>query len=318
MKSAIHRAVGTVRLAVLFGLPGLLVAAASSGAESVSGPVPEIILQVNDTTVSPQDDEYYLSVYLTNVLQYVAGVEITLSAGQSGLIRLPDSMSVETTIVCVDPVDCIPADTTVDTIRTTPILLDGSAVEQWDFVQARTLSPYTLRFAAVADFPGGQTPAPIPTGGPRLLFRMRLQREATPDVLDTLQDRRVAWQIARTATSFSDPSGRSIGLQDSVLCLNPPVCNELDTVFYYDTTVNIYVDGAVTFAPNCIRGDANGNGVVSASDIIFVVNYVFKGGPLPGCHGEAADVDCSGSVSSSDIVYLVNYVYKGGKAPCGW
>jgi hypothetical protein len=280
--------------------------------------VPEIILQVNDTVVSPHDSVYYLSVLLTNVLQSVAGVEVTISAGQSGLFRLPDSVRIETTVVCLDPVDCVPADTLVDTIRSAPVDLSGSAIAGWDFVQARVLSPYTFRLAAVADFPGGPTPPPIATGGPRLLFRMRIDREATPEVLDTLEDRRVAWQIARYATSFSDPTGKSIGLQDSVVCLDPPACSQLDTVYYYDSTVNIYVDGGITFGPNCIRGDANGSGSVNGGDVVYVVNYVFKAGSEPGCHGQAADVDCSGTVSSADIIYLVNHVYKGGPAPCGW
>ena len=304
------------RLAGLAGLTCLLAMAAWPAPRPASGSVPEIILYVNDTVVSPGDQEYFLSVYLTNVLQSVAGVEITISAGVSGLIRLPDSVRIETTIVCTDPPTCNSTDTTLDTLHVTPIDLAGSVLASWDFVQARALSPYTFRLAAVADFPGGSTPAPIPTGGPHLLFKMLLEREATPEILDTLQDRTVPWKIARSATSFSDPSGKSIGLQDSPYCVNPPVCDTIDTVYYYDTTINIYIDGAATFGPNCIRGDANGSGTVTAADIIFIVNYVFKGGPVPGCDGAAADVDCSGTVASADIVYMVNYIYKGGPAPC--
>lgn len=306
-----------VRFAGLLFLGWLLFTSVWPHQDRASGSVPEIILYVNDTTVSPFDGRYYLSVYLTNVLQSVAGVEITISAGVSGLVRLPDSTRVETTIVCLDLVDCDPADTTVDTLEISPVDLSGSALAGWDFVQARALSPYTFRLAAVADFPGGPTPPPIPTGGPRLLFKLIVEREATQDVLDTLQDRRVSWRIAPGATSFSDPTGKSIGLQDSFVCLNPPVCDVLDTVHYYDSSINIYVDGAITFGPNCIRGDANGSGSVTTADLIFVINYVFKGGPKPGCNGKAADVDCNGTVSSSDIVYLVNYLYKSGAAPCG-
>lgn len=280
--------------------------------------IPEIILQVNDTTVSPSDTTFYLSVFLTNVLQSVAGVEMTISAGQSGLFRLPDSLLIDTTIVCIDPQDCIPADTIVDTVMTAPVSLTGSAIAGWDFVQARALSPYTFRLAAVADFPGGPSPAPIAPGGPRLLCRMILKREVDPDVLDTLHDRTVQWNVAPGVTSFSDPTGKSIGLQDSVTCLDPPACSQLDTVFYYDPNINIYVSGASTFAPACMRGDTNGNDVINSADIIFLVNYVFKGGPQPGCQGQAGDVNCTGVVNSADLIYLVNYVFKGGPAPCGF
>jgi hypothetical protein len=30
----------------------------------------------------------------------------------------------------------------------------------------------------------------------------------------------------------------------------------------------------------------------------------------------AGDVNCNGAVTSSDVIYLVNYVFKGGVPPC--
>jgi hypothetical protein len=46
------------------------------------------------------------------------------------------------------------------------------------------------------------------------------------------------------------------------------------------------------------------------------VNFVFKSAAAPKpCEG-AGDVNCSGGVTSADIIYLVNYVFKGGLAPC--
>jgi hypothetical protein len=306
-------------------LAGLLVAAlqAVPAAERTAvaaptGGFPEIILQVNDTTVSPSDDRYYLSVFLTNTLQQVAGIEMTLSAGVSGLMRLPDSIRIETTIVCVDTTDCDPADTTIDTLRISAVDMTGSAIAGWEYIQARALSPYAFRIAAVADFPGGGStpPLPVSSGVPYLLFRVVLEREAAAQVLDTLQDRTVPWLVVASQTSFSDPSGNTIGLQESTICVNPPTCDTLDTVSYFDPTVNIYVDGAVTYAPSCLRGDINQDDGISAADIILLVNYVFKGGGPPPCSGTAGDVNCSGNITAADIIYLVNYVFKLGPAPC--
>lgn len=290
--------------------------AGSRGADASS--TLEILLEVIDTTVSPSDSQYFLSVYLTNTLQEVAGVQMIVVANQSGLFRLPDSTRYETTLVCIDTTDCDPADTSVDTISVTPIDLEGSAIADWEFVEARALSPTTFRLAALANFPGGGTPAPIPisTTGPRLLFRMRLEREAGSELLDTLQDRTVLWFITESATGFSDPMGNTIGLQESTVCLNPPTCDLLDTVPYFDPLVNFYVDGSITFGPNCISGDVDGSGTVVAADIIFLVNYVFKRGPVPGCNARAGDLNCSGAVNSGDIVFLVNYVFRGGPVPC--
>ena len=65
-----------------------------------------------------------------------------------------------------------------------------------------------------------------------------------------------------------------------------------------------------------MTGDVNLSGTIVTSDIIVLVNYIFKAGadPLP-CIG-AGDVNCDGKVAASDIIYLVNYVLKGGAAPC--
>lgn len=61
-------------------------------------------------------------------------------------------------------------------------------------------------------------------------------------------------------------------------------------------------------------GDVTADGVVSSSDILYVVNYVFKGGPAP-VPASYGDVDLSCTITAADVIYLVNYVFKGGPAP---
>ncbi len=58
-------------------------------------------------------------------------------------------------------------------------------------------------------------------------------------------------------------------------------------------------------------GDANADNTVNLADIIFNVNYVFKGGtaPSPKCRG---DDNADSHVNLGDIIYKVNYVFKGG------
>ncbi len=62
------------------------------------------------------------------------------------------------------------------------------------------------------------------------------------------------------------------------------------------------------------RGDATHDGAVIVSDLTFLVNYLFKGGPAPICPSEA-DTNGDGKVIVSDLTYLVNYLFKGGPAP---
>lgn len=65
-----------------------------------------------------------------------------------------------------------------------------------------------------------------------------------------------------------------------------------------------------------MTGDVNLSGTIVSSDIVYLVNYIFKAGPEPLPCAASGDVNCDGEVKSSDIVYLVNYVLKAGAAPC--
>lgn len=65
-----------------------------------------------------------------------------------------------------------------------------------------------------------------------------------------------------------------------------------------------------------LTGDINLSGTYTSSDVILLVNYVFKGGVAPPPCPATGDVNCSASVTSADIIGLVNHVFKGGAAPC--
>jgi len=64
-----------------------------------------------------------------------------------------------------------------------------------------------------------------------------------------------------------------------------------------------------------VCGDANGDGIVNSADVVYLINYLFKGGPAP-IPLEAGDVTCDGTINSADVVYLINYLFKGGPPPC--
>lgn len=64
------------------------------------------------------------------------------------------------------------------------------------------------------------------------------------------------------------------------------------------------------------RGNVNGDpsDAVDISDVIYLVDYSFGGGPAPPC-AEEADVNGDSSVDISDMVYLVDYSFGGGAPP---
>jgi predicted secreted hydrolase len=75
-------------------------------------------------------------------------------------------------------------------------------------------------------------------------------------------------------------------------------------------------------ACDCKPGDANGDGTIDISDAVYLIAYIFSGGPAPIpykiCSGDA---NCDCTVDISDVVYLISYIFSGGAAPCtceGW
>lgn len=68
--------------------------------------------------------------------------------------------------------------------------------------------------------------------------------------------------------------------------------------------------------PPCLCGDADGNGQISITDAVFIINYIFGGGPAPSpiCLGDA---DGNSQVSITDAVYIINFIFGGGPAPGG-
>lgn len=63
-----------------------------------------------------------------------------------------------------------------------------------------------------------------------------------------------------------------------------------------------------------IVGDVNKDGFINLSDIILLVNYVFKGGAAPSPQ-YLGNVNGDGGVNLGDIIYLVNFIFKGGPPP---
>jgi hypothetical protein len=86
-----------------------------------------------------------------------------------------------------------------------------------------------------------------------------------------------------------------------------------------DPTGPVSVDwgGPYTFDVRAIpiqQGDANRDGQITVSDIIYIIKYLFKGGISPNPL-IAGDANCDGQVTVSDVIYLVNYLFKSGPPP---
>jgi parallel beta-helix repeat protein len=62
------------------------------------------------------------------------------------------------------------------------------------------------------------------------------------------------------------------------------------------------------------RGDVNRDGMIDASDVVYLIVYLYRGGPPPEPL-ELGDANADGYVNAADVVYLIQYLYRGGPPP---
>ena len=62
-------------------------------------------------------------------------------------------------------------------------------------------------------------------------------------------------------------------------------------------------------------GDAEGSGSICIDDVVFLITYLYFGGPSPIPYA-AGDVNCDGTVNLLDISKIVAYIFRGGHPPC--
>jgi len=97
-------------------------------------------------------------------------------------------------------------------------------------------------------------------------------------------------------------------------------------VTLYPSPTNLgYIDVTVTahnFLPfvdsmevASMIGDVTGDGAINLADVLFLINYLYKGGPAPD-PPEKGDVNSDDEIDIEDVLYLINYLYQGGPPPC--
>ncbi|MGB2805028.1 MAG: dockerin type I repeat-containing protein [Candidatus Zixiibacteriota bacterium] len=85
--------------------------------------------------------------------------------------------------------------------------------------------------------------------------------------------------------------------------LPPPQEETLDLAF------------VITGKPTVKCGDVNNDGIINVGDVVYLIQYLYRGGPVPIPRICVGDVNNNDIVDVGDLVYLVTYLYKGGPAP---
>jgi hypothetical protein len=63
-----------------------------------------------------------------------------------------------------------------------------------------------------------------------------------------------------------------------------------------------------------VRGNVNADAALNITDGVFVLNFLFLGGPAPPCR-EAANTNGDGVLNLTDGIYLLNFLFLGGPRP---
>jgi hypothetical protein len=61
-------------------------------------------------------------------------------------------------------------------------------------------------------------------------------------------------------------------------------------------------------------GDANSDGKITVGDAVFIISYIFRGGPAP-TPLRVGDVNGDCKINSGDAVYIISYLFRSGAHP---
>jgi hypothetical protein len=131
---------------------------------------------------------------------------------------------------------------------------------------------------------------------------------------DSVKDRAVV------LTSSKIPAGTDTTFQSEFILIEAFIPTGLeDLQSHVDQTRSVLIPELNSLGlfskkfPIC--GDLTDDGTVDASDLVYLLNYLFVHGPQPPWPMSRADVTNDGVVDASDLVYLLNYLFVHGPEP---
>ncbi|MEZ5360213.1 MAG: thrombospondin type 3 repeat-containing protein [Candidatus Zixiibacteriota bacterium] len=95
---------------------------------------------------------------------------------------------------------------------------------------------------------------------------------------------------------------------------NVPPANDFIFVGFGGEVLDVELNRDLCWTARKLCGDANGDGSVNIGDAVYLINFIFGGGPAPDPL-LSGDENGDGSVNIGDAVYLVSYIFKGGPEP---
>ncbi len=138
------------------------------------------------------------------------------------------------------------------------------------------------------------------------------------DTFDVMVTDQVGWSLTPNSFWRELNAGEEESLQITVSVPYDAPLSTVDVISCEATSrgnPNFADDDYLSVTVYAIRGDVMGDGVIELGDVIYLINYLFKGGPPPEVM-ETADCNCDDIIDLGDAVYILNYLFKGGPLPC--
>jgi len=66
-----------------------------------------------------------------------------------------------------------------------------------------------------------------------------------------------------------------------------------------------------------LRGDTNADGIIDLGDLVYLINFLYKGNPAPDPL-TTGDCNCDQTIELGDLVILIDYLFKEGPPPDCW
>jgi len=311
---------------------------------------PEIVLNVGHVTALP-GQSVEIPIYLTNQVDTVGAFEFWVQLDRPGIVNFTSIVTqrYDTTWwrctdvyqqVCDDsvrvppdaPWDFMHVDTSSISIGT--VDASGTLVEDWEFLQARSVGGYgqdlnVVGFSEVHEAVRARGILPQQDG---LLVKLLAEVQLIPDN----QTNRTVNVNVRSGMhdrfGFSDHSGNPLGLScDSVpdtsyfycpwwqgnYCLHwvrvsgPPADSmSIDIVWrcVTDTGTVHALNGSITVLDETTYGDADCNNSADIADLVYFVDFMFRDGPLLPCP-KNLECDNDAEITVTDLICLVEWMF---------
>jgi hypothetical protein len=117
--------------------------------------------------------------------------------------------------------------------------------------------------------------------------------------------------LTDTTDAVGDFSMADVGGGDQLIEISRPGFISADTTLMMNQDRQLEI---ILYPGGYLAGDANCDGSVNVGDVVYIINFVFKGGPAPipfaagGANGDP-------EVNIGDAVYLINHIFNNGPPP---